>query len=441
MTRLRGRIWRIMFWGAIAAIVVEALGLTGTFVDLHRRRAADALQLAPDQIAAVVRLWPSLKPAQQPDVLAALSWSGLFYRLSAQGPDDSPPRRHVVEVERELRARLGVAYTGEIAALVAPRQRFFVLATAREPLFVYVRLPQDGWLEAEVFGDLGPRFLGLPTGFWAGVLGLIVAAGVLYAILREGRAIAGIAVSVERFAATGTVQPPPARGSPETAALARGVFAMQRQVARLLAERTTMLGAIAHDIKTYVQRLKLRLDLLDDPEQVSKAARDLDAMTRMVDDVLIFARQAQAPQRRQRIDLAAIVAHEIDAARLTGARVDYAGSSPVPVEADPASLSRALANVIGNAIRYGGQARVEVRSEAGQAHVIVDDDGPGIPRSEREAVFAPFHRGDSARNLGAGGTGLGLTISLGIVQSLGGSIDISDAPRGGARVSIRVPTA
>ena len=164
-------------------------------------------------------------------------------------------------------------------------------------------------------------------------------------------------------------------------------------------------------------------------------------MTRMVDDVLIFARQAQAPQRRQRIDLAAIVAHEIDAARLTGARVDYAGSSPVPVEADPASLSRALANVIGNAIRYGGQARVEVRSEAGQAHVIVDDDGPGIPRSEREAVFAPFHRGDFARNLGAGGTGLGLTISLGIAQSLGGSIDISDAPRGGARVSIWVPTA
>ena len=142
----------------------------------------------------------------------------------------------------------------------APRQRFFVLATAREPLFVYVRLPQDGWLEVEVFGDLGPFS-------WAAdrLLGRRARTDrrrrCFYAILREGRAIAGIAVSVERFAATGSVQPPPARGSPETAALARGVFAMQRQVAGPGPSATTMPRSHLAHIKTYVQRLKLRLDL------------------------------------------------------------------------------------------------------------------------------------------------------------------------------------
>jgi signal transduction histidine kinase len=439
----------VFFWIAIAAILIEVLGLTATFVEQQRRRIGRDAGLLPDQIAAIVHLWPSLQPSQRKDVLSAISWAGLSYRVTTDAPVVLPSDAHVREVETALRQRLGGAEAASAIALIRARgfgneRRAINWALSSEPIRVYVHLASGDWLVTEARGDLLTRFLGLPTGFWVGIIGLLLASGVLWAILREGRAVARIARSVEVFAATGVPQPIEVGGSPEIAALGRQTLRMQEQVARLLAERNAMLGAIAHDINTYIQRLKLRLDILEDPNQVEKARHDLDAMSRMVEDALLVAVHANPLKQKQAVDLSAVVAHEVEAARMAGGDVTLhrLDAGPLLVAGDHSALSRALSNVIGNALRYGKRGRVWVQRTKDTIEVTIDDDGPGIPPSDRLSVFTAFHRGESSRNRSTGGTGLGLAIAFGIVERQhGGSIEILDAPGGGARLKISVPIA
>ncbi len=435
-------LWRALYWVAILAIVAEALGLTATFRDLRRRRIEGASELAPDQIAAVVHLWPSLTPMQKPQVLRALSWSGLTYRTTSEPPVAEPGEAHVPAIEAALDKRLdGAEAAALIPAVRANNPGLWGLSTA--PLRILMRVGPAEWLVADVRGELGARFFGLPTGFWIGVIGLLLAVGVLFAILREGRAIARISDALEAFAASGEPQPLAAGGSPEVAALARRSLQMQQQVASLLKERTAMLGAIAHDIKTYVQRLKLRLDLLDDASQIEKAARDLDAMNRFVEDALLLAVHTQPLRNPTTFDLADVAAHEAEAARLSGGELSLGRESAGPwlVRGDSAAMARAIGNVVGNALRYGGAARIALRRQRANIEVVVDDRGPGIPATEREAVFAAFHRGEASRNRETGGSGLGLAIARGIVEQHGGAIAIGDAPGRGARVTITLPAA
>jgi len=444
----RRRLWRVFFWVAVIAILVEVLGLTSTFVELRRRRVGEAAGLVPDQIAAVVHLWPTLGQAQRKDLLTATSWAGLNFRVTPEAPAASADTAHVREIEEAVRRRLGPPTADSVVALIHARPfgrdgHAVNWAVSSEPVRVYVRLSPGDWLVAEVRGDLLPRFLGLPTGFWVGVIGLLLASGVLIAILREARAVERIASSVEAFAATGVPQPIAIRGSPEIAGLTRGMLRMQEQVATLLAERNAMLGAVAHDIKTYIQRLKLRLEVLDIPDQVRKAGHDLDAMDRLVEDALLVALHANPLQNRETIDLFAIVSHEVEAARLAGGEVtlNRDGHDQVLVSGDRSALSRAFSNIISNALRYGKRARLSLRQDRGLATVIVDDDGPGIPPHERQAVFKAFHRAEASRSRSTGGTGLGLAIAHGIIERQhGGGIDIADAPGGGARVSVYLPT-
>ena len=442
----RIRLWRVFFWIAAIALVLEILGLTSTFVELRRQRVGGAAGLVPDQIAAVVRLWRSLDETQRKDVLAAISGAGLTYRVTAEAPRESPRDAHVREVEDAVRKRLA-SDANDVVALIQSRRfgrddRAVNWALSTQPVRVYVHLRAGEWLVAEVRGDLLPRFFGLPTGFWLGIIGLLLTGGVLLVILREGRAIERIAHSLEAFAVSGAPEPIPIRGSPEIAALARRTLRMEEQVATLLNERNVMLGAIAHDIKTYVQRLKLRLDILDDPDQIEKAMRDLDAMDKLVEDALLVAVHANPLKTREAVELFALVADEVEVARMTGGQVTLSQKQPGPffVAGDRAALSRALSNIIGNALRYGGVAHVTVSSEGPTAEIIVDDEGPGIPASQREAVFRAFHRAESSRNRSTGGTGLGLAIAHSIIERQHqGEIEIDSAPGGGARFRIRLP--
>jgi signal transduction histidine kinase len=395
----------------------------------------------------MVRLWPNPDEPQRKDVLRAGSSGGLSYRVTPQAPIVSAGQAHVLEVENALRKRLDGGAAASVVALIRARpfgkeRRAFNWALSAEPLDIYVRLATGDWLVAEVRGDLFPRIFGLPTGFWVGIIGLLLSGGVLLAILRESRAVERIANSVEAFAATGVPQPIEPGGSPDIAALARGTRRMQEQVATLLGERNAMLGAIAHDIKTYVQRLKLRLELLDDPNQLQKASHDLDAMNKLLEDALLVAVHANPLKNRETVDVLAVVSHEVEAARLAGGEVALhrLGGGPFLVSGDRSALSRALSNIIGNALRYGKLARVWLQRNRGMIEIVVDDDGPGIPPKDRRAVFTAFHRAESSRSRSTGGTGLGLAFAQGIVERQhGGAIEIDDAPQGGARVKIWLP--
>lgn len=447
MTVPRRRLWRLFFWIAAIALIIEALGLTSTFIELRRQRVGISGGLVADQIAAVVHLWPSLDEEQRRDVLTAISSAGLRYRITSEGPVETPQNAHVREVEEAVRKRLASGETGDVAAFIRAKpfgreHRAINWALSTEPVQVYVRLAGAQWLVTEVRGELLPRFFGLPTGFWLGIIGILLTSVVLLVILREGRAVERIAHSLEAFASTGMPQPLLIRGSPAIAGLAKRTLLMQEQVATLLQERNIMLGAIAHDIKTYVQRLKLRLEVLDDPNQLRKASLDLDAMDRLVEDALLVAVHANPLKAKEPVELRSLVADEVEAARLAGGRITFDADQGRAffIGGDRTALSRALSNIIGNALRYGNAARVFMRQTNDVAEIVIDDEGPGIPSSQRKSVFRAFQRGESSRNRSTGGTGLGLAIALGIIERQHhGSIEIGDAPGGGARVTIRLP--
>lgn len=447
MTVPRRRLWRLFFWIAAIALIIEALGLTSTFIELRRQRVGISGGLVADQIAAVVHLWPSLDEEQRRDVLTAISSAGLRYRITSEGPVETPQNAHVREVEEAVRKRLASGETGDVAAFIRAKpfgreHRAINWALSTEPVQVYVRLAGAQWLVTEVRGELLPRFFGLPTGFWLGIIGILLTSVVLLVILREGRAVERIAHSLEAFASTGVPQPLLIRGSPAIAGLAKRTLLMQEQVATLLQERNIMLGAIAHDIKTYVQRLKLRLEVLDDPNQLRKASLDLDAMDRLVEDALLVAVHANPLKAKEPVELRSLVADEVEAARLAGGRITFDADQGRAffIGGDRTALSRALSNIIGNALRYGHAARVFMRQTNDVAEIVIDDEGPGIPSSQRKSVFRAFQRGESSRNRSTGGTGLGLAIALGIIERQHhGSIEIGDAPGGGARVTIRLP--
>jgi two-component system, OmpR family, osmolarity sensor histidine kinase EnvZ len=322
----RRRLWRLFFWIAAIALMIEVLGLTSTFIELRRQRVGLNGGLVADQIAAVVDLWPSLGERQRDDVLRAISWAGLRYQVTPDGPVETPQNAHVREVEDAVRKRLPSKAVGDVIALIRARpfgndHHAINWAVSHQPVDVYVRLAGTQWLVTEVRGELLPRFFGLPTGFWLGIVGIGLTSVVLLVILREGRAVERIAYSLEAFASTGVPEPFPIRGSPAIAGLGRRTLLMQKQVATLLQERNVMLGAIAHDIKTYVQRLKLRLDLLDDPDQMRKASLDLDAMDRLVEDAMLVAVHADPLKTREPVEVVSLVADEVEAARIAGGRI------------------------------------------------------------------------------------------------------------------------
>ena len=383
MTVPRRRLWRLFFWIAAIALIIEALGLTSTFIELRRQRVGISGGLVADQIAAVVHLWPSLDEEQRRDVLTAISSAGLRYRITSEGPVETRQNAHVREVEEAVRKRLASGETGDVAAFIRAKpfgreHRAINWALSTEPVQVYVRLAGAQWLVTEVRGELLPRFFGLPTGFWLGIIGILLTSVVLLVILREGRAVERIAHSLEAFASTGVPQPLSIRGSPAIAGLAKRTLLMQEQVATLLQERNIMLGAIAHDIKTYVQRLKLRLEVLDDPNQLRKASLDLDAMDRLVEDALLVAVHANPLKAKEPVELRSLVADEVEAARLAGGRITFDADQGRAffIGGDRTALSRALSNIIGNALRYGNAARVFMRQTNDVAEIVIDDEGP-----------------------------------------------------------------
>ena len=213
---------------------------------------------------------------------------------------------------------------------------------------------------------------------------------------------------------------------------------MQERIATLLKGRTILLGAVSHDLKTFITRLKLRAEMIPDAEQQARAERDLDDMTGLIEDALAIARGTAVRDRISLVDLGDIL--RTICVEQPNIKLDVEARN-LPLAGDPVALRRLFTNLIENAIRYGGGSTTVRAAENGMhLSVTIDDDGPGIPPHERELVFEPFYRQDSSRSRETGGSGLGLAIAQQIVQLHGGSIELSDAPSGGLRVVVDLPS-
>ena len=228
-------------------------------------------------------------------------------------------------------------------------------------------------------------------------------------------------------------------GAPEMRAAARAFNQMQLRLRRLIDDRTQMLAAISHDLKTPITRLRLRAEFIEEPGLQEKMLADLAEMEAIVASTLAFARSDARSEGSEAVDLADMLQSLAEARADSGALVGYEGPAHLTVAARPVALRRALSNLIDNAIKYGTTAQITLRLEDRQAVVEIDDEGPGIAADQMELVFRPYYRLEGSRSRETGGVGLGLSIARAVIRAEGGEIVLKNRPEGGLRARVTLP--
>jgi signal transduction histidine kinase len=310
------------------------------------------------------------------------------------------------------------------------------------PLRIDVQLRDGRWASAEIRGELLSRAIGTPIAIAALVLTFIVAAATLWAIRREVRPLETLSAATERFGTQLDASAVTERGSRQVRDLIAAFNRMQDRIRALVEGRTRLLAGVSHDVGTYLTRLRLRADFIDDAEQRAKAVRDIGEMQALLADSLALARLDQRDAPEGSADLALVTRAQADAFSAEGGSVSLRiEDEPLVVRGRDVALGRLVANLISNALKYGHQADVTVRRDGDVAAMQVADRGPGISLADRERVLEPFFRLDSARNLDTPGSGLGLAIANDIVRRCGGSLKLGDREGGGLSVQVRLPLA
>ena len=250
----------------------------------------------------------------------------------------------------------------------------------------------------------------------------------LLIVRKIARPLVQVGKQAETFRGLAEIEPLPETGPRELVSLARNFNTMADEIALVLANRTTLMAGISHDLRTPLTRMRLALALLpDDVEQslVQRFERNLEAMDVLIGDALRFAQGTR--EEAQPLALAPYVREVLDTFEQ---ELDFLCviNDDVMLDLAPNAFSRVLTNLVGNAIKYADRVRVSLDG----SEVVVSDDGPGIPVSERGRVFQPFYRLEASRNVSTGGSGLGLAVVQQLSAAHGWKIEIGDSPMGGA---------
>ncbi|KQO64583.1 ATP-binding protein [Methylobacterium sp. Leaf88] len=449
---LLGRIMLLLL-GALSLLVLATVAVD-TWQRRQERSPYGTRFPRVDQAANIVILLRDADPALRPAILKAVSGEALRAEIT-DGPADHHDLISEPRLEQRLRRMTGdpdgplqaftdtaMLHRGVDPDAVDDRDRngpIGRLATAT------YRLPDGRTLvisAIERHRSIMPWLLGQPLSLWVAVLGAAVAGLVLVGARHELAPLRRLTEAVTRFDGRSHQPVATPRGAPEIRRLSRAVRDMQERIVGLLGERSMLIGAISHDIKTYLTRLRLRVEGVTEPERRDRLVEDLDAMTALIETSLGFARGTAVEVGRTAVDLADLVAVEVAEHAAQGIDVRLTGEDVQDAVAagDAVALRRVVANLIGNAVKFGrSTVAVTVSRTDALCRVTVEDDGPGIPESERTAVFSPFYRIERSRNRRTGGTGLGLAIARQIAEAHGGTVVAEASPLGGARLVATLP--
>ena len=230
----------------------------------------------------------------------------------------------------------------------------------------------------------------------------------------------------------------PVQGSAEIQAATSAFNDMQGRLRRYVEDRTNMVGAIAHDLRTPLTRLRFRVEAAPDDVR-GKMTADIDQMEAMIAATLAFVRDTASEPQRDKLELSSLLESVTDDMAETGARVTLEQAEKVVINADSLALRRLFSNLLENAVKFGGAARARLSIQDHAAVVEIEDDGPGVPDSELERVFAPFYRREPSRNRKTGGIGLGLSVARSIARSHGGDLILINRPGGGLTARATLP--
>ncbi|QJU60666.1 HAMP domain-containing protein [Sphingomonas sp. AP4-R1] len=232
----------------------------------------------------------------------------------------------------------------------------------------------------------------------------------------------------------------PLDGPAEIGRAAHAFNLMQGRLRAFVDDRTAMVGAISHDLRTPLTRMRFRIEDVGDDDVRDGLLEEVEEMEAMIAQVIEFIRDASTPGARERLDLRTLVDDVVEDARLVGGDVTVEQADRAPVEVDVLGMRRLLDNLLENAVKYGTRARVRLRTEAEDVVAEIIDEGPGLPEEELERVFEPFYRSDEAIASDKKGSGLGLAVCRSIARAHGGDVRLIRGPDG-FRAEVRLPQA
>jgi len=382
-------------------------------------------------------------------------------RLVAQAPAELRPRMIDAANRADARFRLAPASSRLGSAAASPHQREVDGLAQRLGGSFRVASPEmaDGEEQPRSFSIGLPDGTGLDVALAPGALGtppprpipLLVIATIILIGLNIGAlslwASRGISAPLARFATAAEEfsidrDPSPLReeGPVEVRTAARALNRLRDRIHTLFADRTRMLAAISHDLRTPITRMRLRVEFIEDDALRGQLTRDLAHMDAMVQGALSYLRDAGGQEQRAAFDLSSLLQTIADEFGDMGHDVRYDGPRQAVFVGNTHQFERALTNLVENAVRYGREVRLRLREEAGTQLIEVADDGPGIPEGDRARLLEPFMRGDEARRrVGSEGFGLGLAIAQSIVAAHDGTLLLLDNLPRGLLVRIALP--
>lgn len=396
-------------------------------------------QMLSAQIATVASALMKAPPSDRPTLLAAFTHPSLRAEIRDLSTVETMSNNSRVEligqlIELQLRSAPGTVHT-----MVQPPETEASPETPKE-FVAEIALPDSKWLVVTA-SDFA-----IENGIPMILLALLITLSLLVAVVSVWtarwltRPILAFAAAAERFGASTEAIPLAESGPRELRTATRTFNQMQDRLRRFISDRTLMVAAMSHDLKTPLTRMRLRAELIGDEMQQGKILSDIEEMTTMIDSTLAFARDDAKRESPLLVDLGALVESICENAIDTGFDVEMSSArQAILVTCRPIAVSRAVANLIDNAVKYGVKARVTLNRLADRAVVIVDDDGPGIPEEEHEKVFAPFYRLEGSRNRDTGGVGLGLAVARNSAREHGGDLTLGTNEHGGLRARLELP--
>jgi len=442
------RLWPRSLAARTAAVLLGGLTLVQVGgLTLHTLDRMDLLHMAQEhevsrRVMGIYRNVAPATPAQRKALLDEVNLvADIAARLSTGPPVETLPQAST-ELERHLHAGM---QSVPMPSSIRPREEILLGGSEHDRLVIGLQMPEGDWLNFNVvLPNVWPwQFTTFLPIFAAMSLGAALLT--LWSVRRLTAPVATLAAAAEALGRDVNAPPLPERGPTELAKAAAAFNTMAARIRRFVDDRTFLLTAIGHDLRTPITRLRLRAEFMEDENQRGRMLADLDELEAMISSTLTFGRDATLTEPAVPIDLAALVGTVLNEATDARPGLDeeassLAGPKNLSVVARPVALKRALTNLVANALNYGGAAHAVLLPPAdGIVTLHIDDAGTGIPPEDLERVFLPFHRLESSRNRETGGMGLGLPIARNILRAHGGDVTLTNRRNGGLRATVTLP--
>ncbi|PHS26671.1 MAG: hypothetical protein COA84_05735 [Robiginitomaculum sp.] len=304
---------------------------------------------------------------------------------------------------------------------------------------IALKLDNGRWLKGAFKPKMQP-FWSWNGALFLGVLALAIGGVIVLVVRAETRPMQRLAQAAEALGRGEHLPPLNENGPHEVRAAVKAFNLMGSRLGHFMQDRTRMLAAMSHDLRTPLTTLRLRAEMIDEPEAREKLIETIEEMHRITEASLNFAREEDNSEETRETDLSALVLDLCEEAKAMGKDADTETETTMTsARVRPAAMRRAVRNLIDNAVRYGTRARVTIETGKKEARIIIDDDGPGIDKARLDDVFSPFVRLENSRNTDTGGTGLGLSIARTIARAHGGDVVLENRENGGLRAILSVP--